>query len=181
MRSAVRDVHRSAFDRDAGTVALTVADTGLLLCDAVAQLRPELARRIPPGLTTRLSAVSAGEAATGLDVVQEVHRVRSGRWIALGAAVLFALLCVLVAPGRRAPPAGSACARGGRRPAGAARRGGARAGHGRHALRAVLRVWLEPLAAYGVALGAAGLVVVLAAACGVRRVPVLRAGGGGAG
>jgi hypothetical protein len=174
VRAAVRDVHRSALDRDAGTVVLTVADTGLLLADAVAQLRPELARRIPPDLTTRLSAISTGEAATGLDVVQQAERVRRARWVAVGAAVVFALLCVLTAPGRRV----------------AARRLGVCAAvaggllallaaaapvlvTADDALQAVLRVWLEPLVTYGVALAAAGAVVVLAAASVVRRVPVV--------
>ena len=49
-RGAARDVHRSVFDQDAATVTLTVADTGVLVTEALARLRPDLARSIPPDL-----------------------------------------------------------------------------------------------------------------------------------
>ena len=49
-RGAARDVHRSVFDRDAATVTLTVADTGVLVTEALARLRPDLARAIPADL-----------------------------------------------------------------------------------------------------------------------------------
>ena len=47
VRGSVRDLHRSAFDADAGTVTLTVVDAGLLVSEALDRLRPDLAARIP--------------------------------------------------------------------------------------------------------------------------------------
>src|SRR3954451_15582358 len=43
IRAAARDVHRSAFDRDAATVTLTVADAGILVAQAARSLSPDLA------------------------------------------------------------------------------------------------------------------------------------------
>jgi hypothetical protein len=182
LRAAARDLHRSAFDRDAATVTLKVADTGVLLVDALQRLRPELASRIPPGLQTRLAAASGGDRAAALRAVQRMHAVRRGAWVALAVAVLLALGAVAVAPSRRV----------------AARRLGwgvavcagllalvtivapriAGLGVGPEddaAVRAVLRTWLDPLAAYALALCAGGVVIVVAAASVVRANPVLPA------
>ncbi len=46
-RSSVRDVHRSAFEQDANTVTLTLADVGQVLRGAFEALRPQIAKQIP--------------------------------------------------------------------------------------------------------------------------------------
>ena len=62
-RGAARDLHRSVFQRDAATVTLTVADTSVLVTEALGRARPDLARRVPDDLTVRVSA-AASDAET---------------------------------------------------------------------------------------------------------------------
>ncbi|MDA0183160.1 hypothetical protein OJ997_22815, partial [Solirubrobacter phytolaccae] len=103
VRGAVRDVHRSAFDANATTVTLTVADVGLLLADALDRLRPDLAARIPDTLRVTLTDTTSG---LPLDVVQTAQDVRRLEWIALVLALLLGAGAVLV--GGAAPRVGAA-------------------------------------------------------------------------
>ncbi|RKQ86146.1 hypothetical protein C8N24_4156 [Solirubrobacter pauli] len=199
VRGAVRDVHRSAFDADATTVTLTVADVGLLLADALDSLRPDLAARIPDTLRVALTDRTAGVPLDVAQTAQDVHRLG---WIALVVALVLAAAAIAVggaAPRVRAGGAegagGAGAGAGGAGDAGGAGRagqaGGARrdvalrlgvsvgavagltaiaatlAPHvvtGDRAARAVLDVWLEPLAARCWIIFGAALLLTTAAA-----------------
>lgn len=163
VRGAVRDVHRSAFDANATTVTLTVADVGLLLADALDSLRPDLAARIPDTLRVALTDRTSG---VPLDVAQTAEDVQRLEWIALLVALLAAAGALVTTRGTRRDVAlrigvsvGVA--------AGLTASAATLAPHvvtGDAAARAVLDVWLEPLAARcWVIFGAALLVTTTAA------------------
>lgn len=162
VRGAVRDVHRSAFDADATTVTLTVADVGLLLADALDSLRPDLAARIPDTLRVALTDRTSGVPLDVAQTAQDVHRLG---WIALIAALVLAAAAIAVGGARRD----------------VALRLGASVGvvagltaiaatlapdvvTGDRAARAVLDVWLEPLAARCWIIFGAALLLTTAAA-----------------
>lgn len=168
VRGAVRDVHRSAFDADATTVTLTVADVGLLLADALDSLRPDLAARIPDTLRVALTDRTSGVPLDVAQTAEDVHRLG---WIALIAALALAAAAIAV---------GGAGRGGGTRRDVALRLGasvGVVAGltaiaatlaphvvTGDRAARAVLDVWLEPLAARCWIIFGAALLLTTAAA-----------------
>ena len=72
-RGAVRDAHRSVFDTKASTVTLTLADTGVLIAEALRQQRPDLAASIPDDLPVRLGRFQH----TALRAVELSERVRN--------------------------------------------------------------------------------------------------------
>lgn len=128
VRGAVRDVHRSAFDADATTVTLTVADVGLLLADALDSLRPDLAARIPDTLRVALTDRTSGVPLDVAQTAEDVHRLG---WIALIAAVVLAAAAIAVggaAPRVRAGGAAPRVRAGGTAGAGAGDAGGVGAG-----------------------------------------------------
>src|SRR3954452_20723523 len=101
LRGAVRDLHRSAFDRDATTVTLSIADAGILLSDTLRRLSPDVARRVPDDVDTRLLAVTGGNEEAALRVAQHAQNVRLAAPIAFAAAALLALAALAAAPTRR--------------------------------------------------------------------------------
>lgn len=170
VRGAARDVHRSAFDTQAGTVTLTVRDAGVLLVEALRHLRPDLAERLPDDLAVRLGAASGA----ALELAELAQRVRILAVIALVVGVLLALAALWLSPSRRVgatrlgmcvvvaggvllvtasvvPPLA----------------GGSAAG------RAALAVWLDPLRVWAAAVCGAGLVVTFATSSAARPVTVL--------
>lgn len=102
VRSAVRDVHRSAFDSNATTVTLTVVDAGMLLAKALDRLRPELAARVPDELRVAVTDTASG---VPLEIAQTAQDVRRVEWIALLAALLLGAAAMIV--GTRAAPRGA--------------------------------------------------------------------------
>jgi hypothetical protein len=73
-RKAVRDVHRALFKRDRNTVTLTVADVGAVLAAALAQVRPELARKLSSTERVELVERNIGSlSATLADVAERVQ------------------------------------------------------------------------------------------------------------
>src|SRR5687768_15365896 len=93
VRGSVRDLHRSAFDADAGTVTLTVVDAGLLVSEALDRLRPDLAARIPDTVRVTLTDTASGPP---LELVKTAQDVRWLAWIALLIALLAGAALVLV-------------------------------------------------------------------------------------
>ena len=89
VRGSVRDLHRSAFDADAGTVTLTVVDAGLLVSEALDRFRPDLATRIPDTVRVTLTDTADGPP---LALVQAAEDVQWLAWIALVVALLRAVL-----------------------------------------------------------------------------------------
>src|SRR3954452_3078008 len=94
LRAGARDVHHSAFDRDARTVTLTVADVGVLVAEAADRLSPGSAARIPRDLQARV----AGASGAPLELAE---RVRGATWLALALGVLAAAAAVLLSRSRR--------------------------------------------------------------------------------
>ena len=84
-RSAVRDVHRTVFDRDQGSVTLTVGDVGTVLAEALEVVRPGLAREVRA--TERVEVVRRDLGDVGSELAGVADEVR----------FLFVLLVVLVA------------------------------------------------------------------------------------
>src|ERR687896_1197462 len=82
-RSAVRDVHRTLFDRDRDTVTLTVADVGTVAAAALEQLRPSLARRLEA--TERVALLKRNVSSVGGDLGRLVDKIRA---LALALLVL---------------------------------------------------------------------------------------------
>ena len=108
VRGSVRDLHRSAFDADAGTVTLTVVDAGLLVSEALDRLRPDLAARIPDTVRVTLTDTADGPP---LALVQAAEDVKWLAWIALVVALLAGAAAVLVGARRRVRGAGRAASR----------------------------------------------------------------------
>src|ERR687895_533347 len=98
-RSAVRDVHRTVFDRSRDTVTLTVADVGTVAAAAVERLRPSLARDLadarPVVVLERDLGSFAADAARFSERVRLLAVVLLVAWLALVAAA------IAVAPERR--------------------------------------------------------------------------------
>ena len=170
-RGAARDLHRSVFQRDSATVTLTVADTSVLVTEALGRLRPDLARRVPDDLTVRVFGGGQRRRdrrgpCRGVRRARSRDRDRRARPLrAAGGPDRVAL----AAPGRGA----------------AGRGGGAGRGHGRRARvlaprafddpagRAVAETWLHPLAVWCGAVAGAGVIAALAAAAILRPVTLL--------
>jgi hypothetical protein len=173
LRGAAADLHRSAFDRDAPTVTLSVADAGILVADALRRVRPDLAGQVPQRFATQLVAVTGGGERTALRVAARAQDVRRAVPIAFAVAALLAIGALAVAPGRRdaALRLGVAVAVAAGLLAVATDLAPRAVGDGA-AGRAVLEVWLRPLAAWAWALAAAAAVVAMAAASVVRPVAV---------
>ena len=166
-RGAARDVHTSIFDRDAGTVTLTVADTGVLVAEALARLRPDLARSIPADLQVRISVAASDAETAAVEIAAFADRVR--RTAVLGLAAFALLAGLLVVRGRRAAVLRLGVA--------IAVVSGAvavlalltpRVLFEDAAARAVLATWMDPLAAWCGAVAGAGAIAALAAAAILR-------------
>jgi hypothetical protein len=88
-RSAVRDVHRSVFDRDKDTVTLTVADVGTVIAAALQKLRPSLAADIES--TGKVQLLKRDVGSVSGDMARTADKVR------LLAALLLVATLVLIA------------------------------------------------------------------------------------
>jgi hypothetical protein len=98
-RSAVRDVHRSVFERDRDTVTLAVADVGTLLGAALQQLRPSLAAEVES--TGRAEVLRRDIGAVTGDLARVADKVRLLAVILLVLSILLAAGALAVAPDRR--------------------------------------------------------------------------------
>ena len=98
-RSAVRDVHRAVFDRDANTLTLTVADVGTVLAAALEQLRPSLAREVEATDRVQLLNLKLGTASAS--AARFAQRVTVLAWVLLALAIGLAATAIAVAPDRR--------------------------------------------------------------------------------
>jgi hypothetical protein len=174
VRAAARDLHRSIFETDANTVTLTVIDAGVLLDEALSQLRPDLARRIPANLRINLDGFAQERTAEALDIAEQARIL----------TVVTLILALLLAGGAWLTA----------RRDGVVRTGFAVAGVGALAaivfaaspfvatsnrgLRALAGTWFDPLALWCASLAGCGLVLALATASLLRPIevgPILRA------
>ena len=93
-RSAVRDVHRTVFDRDQATVTLTVADVGTVLAEALEVARPGVAREVRA--TERVAVVRRDLGDVGSELADVADKVRF-------LSVLLLVLAAAAAAGALAP------------------------------------------------------------------------------
>ncbi|HET8822886.1 MAG TPA: hypothetical protein VFM57_15180 [Thermoleophilaceae bacterium] len=98
-RSAVRDVHRSVFERDRDTVTLAVTDVGTLLAAALQQLRPSLAAKVES--TGRAEVLRRDIGAVTGDLARVADKVRLLSVILLVLSILLAAAALAIAPDRR--------------------------------------------------------------------------------
>ena len=98
-RSAVRDVHRSVFDRDRDTVTLTVADVGTLLAEGLRQVRPATADRVESAGRVTLLERDIGSA--GGDLTRATDRIHVLGVLLLIAALALAAAALALSPRRR--------------------------------------------------------------------------------
>lgn len=89
-RGAVEDLHRTVFGSDKDTIALKLADVGVLLIESLEQVAPELAESIPDAVEPRLLAISSGEGQRALTTAARV--AEDIEWAAIVALVLGAVL-----------------------------------------------------------------------------------------
>ncbi len=103
IRPVLSDVHASIFDPDSTTVALTLADAGVLLIDALGQIQPKLAKDIPSDLEPTLLDFSTGEGAGGAfaDLSQTAEANSSAAPVNLLIALVLFAAAVALAPDRR--------------------------------------------------------------------------------
>jgi hypothetical protein len=180
VRRAALEAHRAAFDAQARGLTFQIRDAGLLVADVVRRLSPRAADRMPTRAITRVARIRGGVHGVMLRLAEHADRARVAKWIALAAGLVLALGALLVTDSRRASVLrlGLAVAGVGAVVALAAALAPALAADSvgsadRDAVRAALGVWLDPITAWAVAAGAAGVVVALAAAAIVRPIPVM--------
>ena len=110
-RGAVEDLHRTVFSSDKDTIALKVADVGVLVIESLRQVAPEVASGIPESVEPRLLAVSSGE---GERLLAGAARIAENvEWVAIVALVLAAALliaAVAISPSRRRTARGAGIA-----------------------------------------------------------------------
>jgi hypothetical protein len=99
-RAAVRDLHRTVFTHDRSTATLTIADTGVLLANALERLAPEAAGRLPADFAAQVNAGS--DALNALDAAVYVDGVEELAWLcAIFAVLLLAGSIALARPRSR--------------------------------------------------------------------------------
>jgi hypothetical protein len=102
VRGATYQAHASAFGADRDTLALTLANAGLLVVEVLEQNSPQIAAQIPERLRTTLVSVSDGDVGAALtDLAQVAQDVRYAGWIALAIALLALGFALAPRAGRR--------------------------------------------------------------------------------
>jgi hypothetical protein len=100
-QGAVADLHRTVFESDRDTVALKVADAGVLVIEALRTLAPKVAAKVPKGLEARLVSLSKGGGSAFTEAARVADDVR---WAGV-ASVILALLAaggaIAASPDRR--------------------------------------------------------------------------------
>jgi hypothetical protein len=98
-RSAVRDVHRAVFDRNADTVTLTLADAGTVVAAALEALRPSLAKQVEAAGHVELLKRDVGSVSG--DLVRLADDVRVLAILLAAVALLLVAGALLLSPDRR--------------------------------------------------------------------------------
>jgi len=100
-RGVVEDVHRTVFGGDRDTVALKLADVGVLVIETLQSVAPDVAASVPQEIEPKLVAVSDQQGSL---LVDGARVAEEAEWIAIGALVLSAALlaaAIAVSPDRR--------------------------------------------------------------------------------
>ena len=99
-RRAATDAHRAVFERDSDTVALTIADVGVLAAEALRQLRPKLAEQLEED--RRLSVVDQRLGGITGDLARIARQVRAITFVLALLTLACAAAAVALARDRRA-------------------------------------------------------------------------------
>jgi hypothetical protein len=98
-RRAAIDAHSAVFRRDSDAVALTLVDVGVIVTEALRQLRPELAARLEADRRVELLGRDVGDV-TG-DLARLARQVRALAYVLALLTVVCALAAVAISPDRR--------------------------------------------------------------------------------
>lgn len=102
LRSVVVDLHRTVFGGDRDTVALKLADVGVLVIETLQSVAPRLAADVPKEIEPRLVSLSSGGDSGVL--VDGARIAKEVEWLAVVSSLLFLALlagAIVVAPDRR--------------------------------------------------------------------------------
>lgn len=97
--TAVRDVHRAAFERDQDTVTLTLADVGSVIAGALQALAPKLSKEFGANLDVEITRIDPPSWFAGL--AQAAEDVEILFWVLLVLGFALAALAVWLSPDRR--------------------------------------------------------------------------------
>lgn len=100
-RRAVEQVHGSVFGREQDSVALRVADIALLVTQALKQVDPSLAKKVPDSVQGELLSISEGSDKAVVDLAQTADGVRSAAVWSIALGIVMLVLALLTAPDRR--------------------------------------------------------------------------------
>ena len=101
LRGAVADVHRTFFGREKDTVALTLADVGVLVAEAVRSFAPDIAKRIPKNVEPTLTSISEDQTGIFADGAQLAEEVEGAALLSVGLVVALMGCAIAVSPERR--------------------------------------------------------------------------------
>ena len=101
LRGAVADLHRTFFGREKDTVALTLADVGVLVAEAVRSFAPAIAKRIPADVEPTLTSISEDQTGVLADGAQVAEDVEGAALVSAGLVLALMLSAVVVSPDRR--------------------------------------------------------------------------------
>jgi hypothetical protein len=177
LRSVVVDLHRTVFGGDRDTVALKLADVGVLVIETLQSVAPRIAADVPKEIEPRLVSLSSGGDSGPL--VDAARIAADVKWLAVVTPLLFIALlagAIIAASDRRRMATRSALAVAGvalllviayevgRAVAGARFDDPVTS----DAARTAWDVFLSDLRTWSIALAAAGLVIAAAAASLLR-------------
>jgi hypothetical protein len=101
LRGAVADLHRTFFGREKDTVALTLADVGVLISEAVRAFAPGIAERIPKDVEPTLASISEDRTGILADGAQVAEDVEGAALLSVALALVLMVSAVAVSPDRR--------------------------------------------------------------------------------
>jgi len=102
VRTSARAAHRSLFESAARNVVLSLPDVSVLVRGALANVNPDLAARIPPGIETTLASPKAERAFTRfINAWALVGRILWGAWALLLLGLAAVVASIWVAPDRQ--------------------------------------------------------------------------------
>jgi hypothetical protein len=102
VRTSARTLHRSLFESAGQNLVLSLPDVSVLVRGALANVNPELAAKIPPGIETKLASPDAERAFTRfIDAWVLVGRILWAAWALLFLGLAAVVASIWVAPERQ--------------------------------------------------------------------------------
>ncbi|HEV2672511.1 MAG TPA: hypothetical protein VGU74_15565 [Gemmatimonadales bacterium] len=102
VRTSARAAHRSLFESAGRNVVLSLPDVSVLVRGALANVNPELAAKIPPGIETKLASPQAERAFTRfINAWALVGRILWGAWALLLLGLAAVVASIWASPDRQ--------------------------------------------------------------------------------